>query len=122
MKTAICTLFEGHYHFGVATLCNSLYKNGFRGTVYVGYRGDLPGWALKGKHESIGKWNHTIIVKPIEGLNLVFLFLTTNYSLTNYKPDFILELWDGPEKMQMLYSISILILCLMIRGFALNNG
>ena len=98
MISSVCTLFEGHYHFGVATLFNSLYKSGFRGTVYVGYRGELPDWALKGKHESIGKWNDAIIVKPIEGLSLVFLFLTTNYSLTNYKPDFMLELWDGPAK------------------------
>ena len=98
MISAVCTLFEGNYHFGVATLFNSLYKSGFRGTVYVGYRGELPNWALKGKQESIGKWNDAIILKPVEGLNLVFLFLTTTYSLTNYKPDFMLELWDGPAK------------------------
>ncbi|MEZ7498692.1 hypothetical protein QO200_08070 [Flavobacterium sp. Arc3] len=98
MIAAICTLFEGHYHYGVATLSNSLYKNGFRGTVYVGYRGSLPSWALKGKKEAIDKWKEAIIVSPIEGLKLVFLKLETNYSLTNYKPDFMLELWEGPAK------------------------
>jgi len=98
MNSAICTLFEGHYHFGVATLSNSLYVNGFRGIIYIGYRGDLPDWVLKGKKESVGKWDDAIILSPIDGLQLVFLLLKTNYSLTNYKPDFMLELWEGPAK------------------------
>lgn len=98
MVAAICTLFEGHYHYGVATLSNSLYKEGFRGIIYVGYRGDLPTWVLKGKKESIGKWKESIVLVPIEGLKLIFLKLSTHYSLTNYKPDFMLELWEGPAK------------------------
>lgn len=98
MITAICTLFEGHYHYGVATLSNSLYNQGFRGNIYVGYRGKLPDWILKGKKESIDKWEEAIVLNPIEGLRLVFLPLSTTYSLTNYKPDFMLELWDGPAK------------------------
>jgi hypothetical protein len=98
MISAICTLFEGNYHYGVATLSNSLYKQGFRGTIYVGYRGALPNWALKGKKETIGKWEEAVMLTPIEGMQLVFLPLITNYSLTNYKPDFMLELWEGPAK------------------------
>jgi len=96
MNVAICTLFEGHYHYGVGTLSNSLYNQGFRGTVYVGYRGELPNWALKGSKESIGKWKDAVVLTPTEGLNLVFLQLITTYSLTNYKPDFMAELWNGP--------------------------
>jgi hypothetical protein len=98
MNSAICTLFEGHYHYGVATLSNTLYKHGFRGTIYVGYRGELPNWVLKGKKEAIGKWKEAITLSPDEGLQLVFLALDTNYSLTNYKPDFMLEIWEGPAK------------------------
>ena len=98
MISSVCTLFEGHYHYGVAALSNSLYSNGFRGTVYVGYRGELPNWALKGKKELIGKWEDAITLCPIEGIQLVFLSLKTDYSLTNYKPDFMLELWEGPAK------------------------
>jgi len=98
MISSVCTLFEGHYHYGVAALSNSLYNKGFRGTIYVGYRGVLPSWALEGKKETIGKWNEAIILNPIEGIQLIFLELTTGYSLTNYKPDFMLELWEGPAK------------------------
>ncbi|MFT5252643.1 MAG: hypothetical protein ACI87N_001659 [Flavobacteriales bacterium] len=98
MSSAICTLFEGHYHYGVATLSNSLYKQGFRGTIYVGYRGTLPDWVLKGKKEAIGKWKEAITLVPAEELQLIFLPLETTYNLANYKPDFMLELWQGPAK------------------------
>lgn len=98
MNSAICTLFEGHYHYGVATLSNSLYNNGFRGTIYVGYRGELPNWVLKGKRAEIGNWEEVYVSLPINGLQLIFLKLSTTYSLTNYKPNFMLELWDGPAK------------------------
>jgi hypothetical protein len=98
MISAICTLFEGHYHYGVATLSNSLYNCGFRGIIYVGYRGELPNWALNGKKESIGKWKEAVTLTPITGIQLVFLPLSTTYSLTNYKPDFMLELWEGPAE------------------------
>jgi hypothetical protein len=98
MNSAICTLFEGNYHYGVATLSNSLYNQGFRGTIYVGFRGPLPSWVLKGKKESIGKWKQAITLNPTEDIQLVFLPLETTYSLTNYKPDFMLELWEGPAQ------------------------
>jgi hypothetical protein len=98
MNAAICTLFEGHYHYGVASLSNSLYHQGFRGVIYVGYRGELPNWAIKGNKEPIGKWKDATVLNTVEGLQLVFLPLTTTYSLTNYKPDFMLELWEGVAK------------------------
>lgn len=97
MISSVCTLFEGHYHYGVATLSNSLYAHGFRGTIYVGYRGALPDWA-NGRKESVGKWKDAVRFTPAEDFYLVFLPLSTTYSLTNYKPDFMLELWDGPAK------------------------
>lgn len=98
MISAICTLFEGNYHFGVATLSNSLYNQGFRGNIYVGYRGKLPNWILNGKKETFGKWKEGYTLIPAEGIQLIFLSLSTTYSLTNYKPDFMLELWEGPAK------------------------
>lgn len=98
MNSAVCTVFEGHYHYGVAALSNSLYRHGFRGTIYVGYRGELPKWVLKGKKAQMDKWDEAIILNPVEGIQFAFLPLKTNYSLTNYKPDFMQELWEGPAK------------------------
>jgi hypothetical protein len=98
LKSSICTLFEGHYHHGVASLSNSLYNYGYRGSIYVGYRGDLPPWALNGVKGCICKWNDAIFLKTSDGLELIFLSLNTKYSLTNYKPNFMIDLWNGPAK------------------------
>lgn len=98
MNSAICTVFEGHYHFGVATLSNSLFKKGYRGTIYVGYRGSLPNWIVTGQKETVGKWADAISLTPVIGIRLVFLPIVSTYSLANYKPNFMLELWEGPAK------------------------
>ncbi|GAT63250.1 hypothetical protein [Paludibacter jiangxiensis] len=113
MKTAICTLYEGHYHYGVAALSNSLYKNGFRGSVYVGYRGELPFWAANAKEDSGLSWNGARTLEIGEGLKLHFLPLITDYHFTNYKPDFMLELWDGPAKdaQSMFYFDPDIVVC-----------
>jgi len=96
MKTAICTLFEGHYHFGLAALVNSLDKKKFQGTIYAGYRGKLPKWVLRNSKKSMVQGykcgRHLALSKNI---NVFFLELETDYHFTNYKPNFMLELWDG---------------------------
>ncbi len=96
MNSAVCTLFEGNYHLGVAGLTNSLYQNGFRGSIYVGYKGALPPWASLAKENSLLQWAGNKTLQVAEGLQLHFLPIETDYSLTNYKPDFMLKLWDGP--------------------------
>lgn len=98
MKSVVCTLFEGDYHFGVAALTNSLHAVGFRGTVYSGYRGTLPEWATEAVTQTVGKWNTAHTLDVADGLRLVFLSLETDCHLTNYKPDFMLELLQGPAK------------------------
>src|SRR6187402_1067971 len=96
MSYAICTLFEGNYHWGVAALSNSLYKRGFRGSVYVGYRGKLPAWTDAAKPTTSFEWEGSKTLEPADGLKLHFLPLDTKYHFTNYKPDFMLRLLDGP--------------------------
>jgi hypothetical protein len=97
-SSAICTLFEGHYHYGVAALTNSLYTQGYRGSIFAGYRGALPKWSADAAYNPLllGEGGRTLEVAP--GLYIHFIPLNTDYHLTNYKPDFMLELWRGPAK------------------------
>ena len=94
MKSAICTLFEGHYHYGVAALTNSLYIQGYRGEIYAGFRGELPAWA-RGIHKSANlDWPRSYTLEVAPDLLIHFLSLDTDYHLTNYKPDFLLKVWE----------------------------
>jgi len=88
MNSAICTLFEGHYHHGVGALVNSLCAHGFIGTIYAGYRGLLPPW-IHGAQQFDGFTEF----KPAEDLVLRFIPVTTKVHLTNYKPDFMMQVW-----------------------------
>jgi hypothetical protein len=90
-KAAICTLFEGDYHFGLAALVNSLVSAGYTGTVWAGYRGVLPPWLdqlkcldAEGRAYLIG-----------DQVRLVFLPLETKTHFTNYKPQFMLSLLEN---------------------------
>jgi hypothetical protein len=88
MKCVVCTLFEKHYHFGVAVFLNSLCKSGFQGTVYAGYRGDLPTW-VTGPAKVLSEGKSELQVTP--EVKAIFIPLQTAAHLTNYKPDFMLE-------------------------------
>jgi hypothetical protein len=98
MKSAICTLFEGNYHFGVAALINSLARQGFKGSFYVGYRGILPEWSHSATADSsLGYDGATTLILNAD-LKVHFLPVTVTYHLTNYKPVFMLDLFAGPCK------------------------
>ena len=91
-NTIICTLFEGHYHFGVAALCNSLVASGFEGRIYAAYRGELPPWA-RGKTSAAaaqGVELATLTVTPT--CELVFLSYDPPGHYTNFKPNLIQHL------------------------------
>lgn len=90
MKTTLCTLFEGHYHYGVAALVNSLVAAGYEGTVWVGHRGPLPDWifARSDFDKSIGK----LPVTPT--LDLRTVELNPPVSLNYYKPAFMCDILE----------------------------
>ena len=92
MKASICTLFEGHYHFGVGGLANSLYQNGFRGNFYAGYRGSLPVWANDAKINPSINWEGASTLNIKNEFFVHFLPLKVDIHLTNHKPSFVLDL------------------------------
>jgi hypothetical protein len=90
MTTAVCTLFEGHYHHGVAALVNSLVAAGYEGTVWVGHRGPLPAWLTA--HADFDPEGARLQVTPQVALQAVAL--DPPRSLNYEKPAFMLALLD----------------------------
>ena len=85
----ICTLFEGHYQYGLGALTNTLYACGFVGTIWVGYRGELPDWTKQ--HSKVGENTYLVADK----IKLAFIKLETKTHFTLYKPDFMLHLIES---------------------------
>jgi hypothetical protein len=88
-QTILCTVFEGHYHKGVAALVNSLYANGYKGAIWIGYKGALPPWA------SLLKKENGIEIMPVkDDLTLNFVQFPKETFLPYCKPDFVLNIWE----------------------------
>src|SRR4030095_13452291 len=97
MTTAVCTLFEGDFHYGVGAIANSLHARGYRGKIYAGYRGKLPRWVNVAHSEGLHEYS------PAEGLTLRFVPISADVHLGNYKPHFMLNLWEECPEVDALY-------------------
>ena len=95
MSSVICTLFEGHHHYGVAALTNSLSVQGYRGVVYAAYRGPLPGWAASAQEDPTSSWSGSRTLEVGTGLKIVFLPFETENHFSNCKSALMLQLWNG---------------------------
>ncbi|CAM4121619.1 hypothetical protein SAMN06265348_103250 [Pedobacter westerhofensis] len=98
MNLVVCTIFEKHYHYGLAALVDSLHKYGFSGEIYAGYRGALPEWSSAATENTSLEWKGASTLKVTESINVHFLPLLTDFHLANYKPEFMLKLINGLAK------------------------
>jgi hypothetical protein len=89
MKTAVCTYCDGDYHYGAGVLINSLYQQGYRGTVWAGYRGQLPPWAQPAIQRD-GYWEYT----PAENCFVHLVEIKTEMHPSLYRPTFMEQIWD----------------------------
>jgi hypothetical protein len=91
---AICTLFDGDFHFGLAALLNSLVRSGYKGTVWAGYRGSLPPWLHQLRRLNANE--HEYLVG--DQVRLVLLLVEANIHLALYKPQFMINLLENQAR------------------------
>ena len=96
MKSAICTLYEGTYHFGVAALINSVSNRGFKGSIYVGVKGAFPEWSTAAKDDSSLNWKGAKTLTVNSEVSVHFLPIDVGYHMSNHKCEFMLQLFKGP--------------------------
>jgi hypothetical protein len=92
MHSVVTTLFEGDYHYGVATLANSLARNGYTGRLYAGYRGPPPPWAAHVPAAADG--SRRVAAGPVE---IVLIPHPTALHFTHFKPWWMQEVLDCHE-------------------------
>lgn len=99
-KATVCTIAEGQYHFGVAALCNSLYRHGYRGRIWVGCRGALPRWADAAvDHDG---WRELTVASDFK---ICFVPVDGPWHLANCKPMFLRRVLEelAPEAQALIY-------------------
>lgn len=96
MSQAIVTLYEGHYHYGVAALINSALLSGFVGRFVVGFRDRLPSWtsALNQVGEAAFQ---------IEGASITFYQEAPSRHLGYHKPFAALSVFERFPDLTTLY-------------------
>lgn len=89
MNTEVCTLFYGDFHYGVGVLANSLYMQGYRGIIWVGYSGNLPSWVYP-----IRQRDGYQEMAVGDGLFLRFIYLEKKSYIHFYKTVLLREVFD----------------------------
>lgn len=99
-NSVVCALYDGDYHLGLGALINSLHACGFRGDIWVGYRGALPPWATPIQTRE----PHPVFELP-EGGRVFFVEILAAGHLTHRKASFMLDIWDrhAPESEAIFY-------------------
>ncbi|WP_017260222.1 hypothetical protein [Pedobacter arcticus] len=93
----ICTLYEKHYDYGVAGLCNSLSKSGFKGLIIIGYKLHLPFWLKQLKKADENNYYLD------DNITLTFVCLDhIDYHLGYYKAKFLLYCLDHFQAIETL--------------------
>jgi len=93
----IITLYEGHYHLGVAALANSIVSADFTGLIIVGYKGELPIWV--NQLQGISK-NLYLLSKNIQ---IKFILLDVNMHFGYYKPQFLKKTFEDFPSVKKVY-------------------
>lgn len=94
---AVVTLYEGHYHFGVAALTNSLIKSGFTGLLCIGYKGGLPSWI----NQFTKIYDDTFCYNDI--ITIKFISLDSYMHFGYYKPQFLKDMLFQFPSIQKIY-------------------
>ena len=84
-----CTLYSGAYHYGVGGLANSLYRQGFRGMMCIGYAPPLPPWA-----EGARRDGNDMIFQVSHDFLLRFIPWPSSNNLSLEKAHFLLHVLD----------------------------
>jgi len=97
---SVCTLADGDYLIGAGALANSLFASGFRGVLWIGYRGALPGWA-----EAATMREAYSELSVADGFIVRFVPVADRDTLAIAKPDFALRVLDelAPESSGVMF-------------------
>jgi hypothetical protein len=95
-SSIICSICEGRYAYGLASLINSCIANGFKGLFYIAVRNELPFWI-----SGFEKQNNEFIIN--ENCSIQFEKVSWEHHLSYYKPFLIKNLLEDNPSLAVFY-------------------